>query len=76
MKPVYLRTIRERKKLTQTQLGEKAGVLQKTISKLETDSETKPAFDTVAKLADALGVDPRALRFGPDPACGGEAVAS
>ena len=76
MKPIYLRTIRERKKLTQAQLGERAGVLQKTISKLETDSDTKPAFDTVAKLADALGIDPRALKFGPDPARGREALAS
>jgi transcriptional regulator with XRE-family HTH domain len=53
--------------MTQAQLARKAKTTQKTISKLETTSDIRPAFDIVANVADALDVDPRALRFGPDP---------
>jgi transcriptional regulator with XRE-family HTH domain len=66
VKPIYLRAARERKKLTQEQLESKSGVTQGVISRLERENGD-PAFSTVAKLAAALDVDPRQLRFGPVP---------
>lgn len=67
MKPIYLRTARERKHWTQEQLEEESGVAQAIISKLENTADAKAMFSTVVDLADALDVDPRQLRFGPDP---------
>jgi transcriptional regulator with XRE-family HTH domain len=67
VKRTYLRTARERKGLTQEQLAAAVGLTQASISQLETREGTRPAFDTVVALAAALGVDPMALRFGPDP---------
>lgn len=67
VKPIYLRTARDKKHWTQEQLEAASKVAQPIISKLENDSDAKAMFDTVIKLADALDVDPRALRFGPDP---------
>lgn len=64
MKPIYLRTARERAGLTQEQLETKSGVPQTVISKLERNRAARPAFGTVVNLADALDVDPRRLRFG------------
>jgi transcriptional regulator with XRE-family HTH domain len=71
VKRIYLRAARERRGLTQEQLEESSGVPQAVISKLERNPDARPTFDTVIKLADALGVDPRALRFGQP-----EAIAS
>lgn len=64
MKPIYLKDARKKAALTQEALEAKSHVPQGVISRLERDSAARPAFDTVLKLADALGVDPRALRFG------------
>lgn len=67
MKPVlFLRALRRSRHLTQEALGELSGVAQNTISKLETHA-MMPSFTTVVGLADALQVDPRQLRFGPEP---------
>ena len=65
---LYLRTIREQRGLTQRQLERLSEVAQNTISKLETHATARPVFSTVVALADALRVDPKQLRFGPDPA--------
>lgn len=73
---IYLRTARERAELTQSALAAKAGVDQKTISRLELDREAQPAFNTQTKIAHALGVDPASLLFGPDPNAPSQAVAS
>ena len=67
MKPVYLRTIREQRGLTQEQLEDLTEVAQNTISRLESSAKARPAFATVVALANALHVDPSQLRFGPDP---------
>lgn len=67
MKRVHLKTARERKGWTQEQLAAASGLSQATISNLEANPESRPAFDTVVDLAKALGLDPQALRFGPDP---------
>lgn len=72
MKPIHLRTARERKGWTQEQLEsetERRGgkVAQAIISKLENTPNAQAMFDTVVNLAEALEIDPRALRFGPDP---------
>lgn len=74
MKAIHLRTAREAKGWTQEQLEERSGITQATISRLETRSDTGVAAETLLNLAAALNVDPRALRFGPDPKT--EAVAS
>lgn len=67
MKAIYLRTAREGKGLTQEQLEALSTVPQPVISRLETEADAKAMFDTVVNLADALDLDPRQLRFGPDP---------
>lgn len=72
VKPIYLRTAREKKGLTQEQLEQEtdrrgAKVSQARISALERDSAARAEFETVITLADVLEVNPRALRFGPDP---------
>ena len=67
MKPIYLRTIREQRGLTQEQLESLADVAQNTISRLESSPKARPVFETVVALARALHVDPVQLRFGPDP---------
>jgi transcriptional regulator with XRE-family HTH domain len=72
-----LRFLRTNKGLTQIQLAELTGLDQSHISKLETGA-TKPSYDTLTRLAAALGItvadlldesrdDPE-----PDPAAGGK----
>jgi len=63
----YLRSLRERRGFTQRVLAHKTGLSQDWISRLETKPQRRPSFDIVIALAEALGVDPRRLRFGPDP---------
>lgn len=67
MKVIYLLTAREKKGWTQEQLEQESGIAQAVISRLENDAKAQPMFKTVADLAEALDVDPRALRFGPAP---------
>jgi len=67
MKPMHLRSVRERRGLTQEQLERLSGVAQNTISKLESNPHARPVFATVVALAKALSWDPLQLRFGPDP---------
>lgn len=64
MKHVTLRAARQRRGLTQEQLESASGVSQTVISKIERGESIAPTFETVIKLADALGIDPRALKFG------------
>ncbi len=52
----YIRLIRQRRGITQTQLAERSGISQHSISKLET-GRTQPKPETLEKLASALGVD-------------------
>jgi len=67
MKAIYLVTKRERLGLTQAQLAAKSGVSQNNISRLENGTTTNPGAAILLALATAVAVDPRALRFGPDP---------
>jgi transcriptional regulator with XRE-family HTH domain len=55
-----LRRLRERRLLTQAQLGERAGITRDQVSRIERD-EVDPRFSTIHKLAGALGVDPTEL---------------
>lgn len=71
MKQLTLREARVRRGLTQEQLEEASGVQQANISAIERGAVRDPNWSTVAKLAAALDMDPRALRFGHP-----EAVAS
>ena len=47
---------RKRKKLTQKELAEKAGIDLFTLSKIETGKTTNPSIETMNRVADALGV--------------------
>jgi transcriptional regulator with XRE-family HTH domain len=62
-----LREARTRRGFTQAQLAEKSGVEQAVISKLERGVVKNPGFRIVLKLAEALRLDPRALRIGRQP---------
>lgn len=64
VKRMTLVQARQRARLTQDELAALAGVDQTTISSLETGRKTSPKFDTVMRLARALGVSPEQLRFG------------
>jgi transcriptional regulator with XRE-family HTH domain len=67
MKRIHLRTIRERLGMTQETLAAKSKVAQNTISKLEVGTTLNPESAVLLALSKALDVDPRELRFGPDP---------
>lgn len=57
--------------LTQEQLELASGVSQAVISSIERGVVQDPNSSTMMKLADALRIDPRALKFGAS-----EAIAS
>ncbi len=60
-----LRDARERRFMTQEELGERAGVQSVTISRIENDRPTsRPRMSTIRKLAEALGDDPVWIMFG------------
>jgi HTH-type transcriptional regulator/antitoxin HipB len=49
-----LRTLRQARKLTQTQLGEMLGVSQKRIARIEAAPEVT-AYDQIARMISAMG---------------------
>lgn len=51
-----LKAIRLTRGLTQTELGDAAGLAQTVIARMERDAVASPQLDTLIKLADALGV--------------------
>lgn len=53
-----IKHLREARRYTQRELGNKAGVGQAAISNLETDSSRKPSARTLLRLADALDCNP------------------
>jgi transcriptional regulator with XRE-family HTH domain len=55
-----LRKLRERKLMTQEELGEAADVSRDQVSRIERN-EVDPRFSTIRKLAKALGVEPEEL---------------
>jgi transcriptional regulator with XRE-family HTH domain len=62
-----LRTMRIKRNLTQVALAKRAGLVQNTISKLESTASARPPYATHTAIARALDIDPDRLRFGPDP---------
>lgn len=64
MKQLTLREARDRRELTQEELESLSGVSQAVISKIERGEAIDPASSTLLKLAAALRIDPRALKFG------------
>jgi len=56
-----LRTLREKRGLTQVQLGEKAQLSQEYIARLETGTKANPSLDVLLRLAKGLGVKPGKL---------------
>lgn len=64
VKHLTLYEARRRAKWTQEELGKHSGLRQGVISRLESGDVHNPTFKTVLKLAEALDLDPRVLRFG------------
>ena len=62
MASIPLKVARKAAKLTQVQLSKMTGISQGHLSHLER-YETQPAFETVQRLAKAVGVKPSQLRF-------------
>ena len=58
---IHLRELRTAKGLTQVQLAELCGMPQSTISRIESGSTTGVDFETLDRLAAALGVHPSEL---------------
>jgi transcriptional regulator with XRE-family HTH domain len=63
----YLRTLRQRRGLTQAQLAHRSDLAQNSISRLERGLYQRPSFRTAQALAAALDVPVQFLRFGQDP---------
>jgi transcriptional regulator with XRE-family HTH domain len=63
MSPVFLRVrdFREKRGLSQRELSRLTGLSQKTISAIETNKSKGVDFDTLDRLAAALGVEPALL---------------
>lgn len=62
---MHLITLRRRRGWTQEELCRRTKIAQNSISRLENDPHARPAMATVLALADAFGVDPRIIKFGP-----------
>lgn len=60
-----VRRVREERGWTQAQLAQRAGVDQSQVSKIEAGSREGATFETVGKIADALGVGTDYLRGRP-----------
>lgn len=58
---IRLRELRTARGLTQVQLAEMCGMPQSTISRIESGSTTGVDFDTLDRVASALGVHPSEL---------------
>jgi DNA-binding Xre family transcriptional regulator len=56
-----LRRLRVAKLWKQSDLAERAGVSRTTVARLEAEAHKHADFETVQKLADALGVEPSEL---------------
>jgi predicted transcriptional regulator len=54
---------RDRRMLTQEQLGQLSGVARSAIARLEAGGDAR--FSTIRKLATALEIEPELLRAGP-----------
>lgn len=64
MKQFSLKEARAKRRLTQEELEAASGVDQSVISRIERGLVTNPEFDTVRKLAKALGIESGQLRIG------------
>ena len=62
-----LKSLREAAGLTQQDLREKSRVDVMTISRIERGENTSPKFETIERLAMALGVGPTDLWVAPEP---------
>lgn len=68
MKRLTLRQARTKARMTQDQLAAAADIDQTTISAIECGRRTNPSFETVTRLAKALGIAPSQLKFeAPQP---------
>jgi transcriptional regulator with XRE-family HTH domain len=63
MSPIHLRVkeLRAAKGWTQSELAERAGIRQATLSDIETEKTRGVDFDVLEALAKALGVEPAFL---------------
>lgn len=63
-----LKQLRNRAGLTQEALAEKAGLKRAAVARLELGIRTLPNWETVQRLAAALGVSTEELKTGEPPA--------
>ena len=61
-----LEQMRVSKLLSAYELAKRSGIAHKTIMAIER-GEAKPRLSTIRKLAEALGIDPRAIAWPGDP---------
>ena len=61
-----IREARKASRVTQVELAARTGVAHSTLVRIER-GQARPRIETVAKFAEALGVDPRWLAFGDGP---------
>lgn len=61
-----VRRIRRAQDITQEQLAARIDVAHSTVVRIE-KGQTGPSLDTLFKLADALGVDPKWILGGDEP---------
>jgi DNA-binding XRE family transcriptional regulator len=74
---LLLKALREKARMTQEQLADKAGVPVATIRDLEQGRRTDPAWSTICKLATGLEVDLNTLaQAAPAPRASGEAASA
>ena len=61
-----VREARKARQVTQLELAARTGVAHSTVVRIER-GQARPQIATVAKIAEALGVDPKWLAFGGGP---------
>lgn len=64
----FLKQERERQKLTLKEVSERSGIDEAALSRLENGRNTNPKFDTIYRIASALG---KVLRWSFQDAPGG-----
>ena len=61
-----LRQARKARRVSQLELAGRTGVAHSTVVRIER-GQSNPTIETVEKVAEALGVDPKWLAFGDEP---------
>ena len=54
--PIMLREIRQKRRLTQKEVGRRAGILAENVARFENSHKQWPSLVTIIRIADALDV--------------------